>query len=61
MVAAPPATMRTTMVSPMDRDMPRMVAVEMPDSEAGSTTRRMVCQWVAPRARDASRSSSDTL
>ena len=47
MAAAPPATMRTTMVLPMALDMPRMTAVEMPDNAAGIITFTMVSNFVA--------------
>ena len=60
MMAAPPATISTTMVSPMARDMPSMTAVPMPDSAEGMTTRISVSQRVAPRASDASRSVRGT-
>ena len=49
-----PATMRTIMVSPMIRPSPSMIAAAIPWCAAGSTTRRMVAQRVAPRARLAS-------
>ena len=48
--AAPPATMSTTIVSPMARAMPRMTAVDMPERAAGMTIRTMVSYFVAPRA-----------
>ena len=50
-----PATIMTAMVSPMARPMPRIIAVMMPLEAAGSTTRRTVCQLVAPRAMEPSR------
>ena len=59
-MAAPPAAMSTTMVSPMARDMPSMMAVPMPDRAAGTTTRTMVSQRVAPSAREASRRERGT-
>src|SRR5690606_5615315 len=49
-MAAPPATISTTMVSPMTRAMPSTTAVAMPVMEAGKTTPQMVSQWVAPSA-----------
>ena len=60
-MAAPPATISTTMVSPMALDIPRMTAVDMPEIEAGMTTLQIVSQWVAPSAREASLSSLGTL
>ena len=45
----------------MARDMPSITAVPMPESAAGMTTRTVVCQRVAPRAREASRRSRGTL
>ena len=48
--AALPVTIITAMVSPMARPMPSITAMMMPERAAGSTTRQMVCQWVAPRA-----------
>ncbi len=53
--AAFPVTIMTAMVSPMARPMPSMTAVRMPDRAAGTTTRQMVCHFVAPMARPASR------
>ena len=38
-----------------------MTAVLIPDSEAGTTTRTMVCSCVAPNATDASRRAPGTL
>ena len=60
MMPAPPATMSTTIVSPMARDMPSITAVPMPESAAGMTTRTVVCQRVAPKASEASRRSRGT-
>src|SRR6056297_777696 len=60
-IAAPPATINTTMVSPMARDMPRIIPVLTPDREAGMITRIMLSQWVAPNASEASLSSGATL
>ncbi len=55
MRAALPVTIMTAMVSPMARPMPSMTAVTMPERAAGTTTRQMVCQRVAPMASEASR------
>jgi hypothetical protein len=60
-MAAPPATMSTTMVSPIALDMPRIIAVVMPERDAGRITRDMVSHLVAPSAREASLSSVGTL
>ncbi len=60
-MAAPPATISTTMVSPTARERPRITAVLIPDREAGTTTRAMVWSWVAPKATDASRRATGTL
>ena len=54
MIAAFPATIMTAMVSPTARPMPRMMAAAMPESAAGTRTRLMVCQRVAPMASDPS-------
>jgi hypothetical protein len=59
-MAAPPATMSTTMVSPTALDRPRITAVLMPEMEAGTTTRNGL-QWVAPRATEASAGPPGTL
>ena len=48
--AAPPATMRTTIVSPIARAIPRMTAVEMPESADGMVTLTIVSDFVAPSA-----------
>ena len=55
MRAALPVTIITAIVSPIARPMPSMTAVRMPERAAGTTTRQIVCQWVAPIARLASR------
>ena len=60
-MAAPPATIKTTMVSPMALDIPRITAVEIPEMDAGTVTRQIVSQWVAPKAKEASLSSFGTL
>jgi hypothetical protein len=57
---APPATISTTIVSPMALDIPRMIAVLIPEREEGRRTRQIVCQGVAPSAREASRISRET-
>src|SRR5674476_1200850 len=49
-----PVAMSTVMVSPMARPMPSMQAAMIPDMAAGSLTLKRVCQWEAPRAREAS-------
>ena len=69
MMAAFPATIMTAMVSPTARPMPRMIAAAIPERAAGTRTRLMVCQRVAPMASDPSlyswgteeMASSDTL
>ncbi|KAF5037333.1 hypothetical protein DSECCO2_565740 [anaerobic digester metagenome] len=61
MIAALPVTIRTAMVSPMARPMPRMIAAVIPENAAGTTTCRIVCHRVAPRASDPSRNSRGTL
>ena len=40
--------MKTTMVSPMARDMARMKAATSPETAAGMTTRRLVVIFRAP-------------
>ncbi|GLI32825.1 hypothetical protein DAMNIGENAA_02580 [Desulforhabdus amnigena] len=57
---APPATIKTTIVSPIALDIPRITAVLIPDREAGRITRKTVSQCVAPKAKDASFSSLGT-
>ena len=47
----PPAAMATTIVSPMAREKPRISAATMPETAAGTTTRRLVVLLRAPRAR----------
>ena len=39
------------MVSPMARPIPRMTLATIPDRAAGSKTRQIDCQWVAPNER----------
>ena len=64
-----PATIRTVMVSPMARPIPKMKEQMMPEEAVGKSTCLMVCQWVAPKAREASlkvlgtadNASADTL
>ena len=55
MRAALPVTIITVMVSPIARPTPSITAVSTPARAAGSVTRQMVCQRVAPSARAASR------
>jgi hypothetical protein len=50
-----PVTIMTAMVSPIERPIPSMTAVSTPERAAGRVTRQMVCHWVAPSARAASR------
>ena len=50
-----PTTIMTAIVSPTARPMAKTMEAMMPDLAAGSTTRQMVCQCVAPRARAPSR------
>ena len=47
---APPATMRTVMVSPMARPTPSIIAAVIPESAAGIETGIIVSHLVAPRA-----------
>jgi len=44
-----PAAMATIIVSPMARDMPTISAAPMPEAAAGTTMRRAVSSFVAPR------------
>ena len=60
MTAAFPVTIRTAMVSPIARPMPRMMAAVIPEMAAGTTTRTIVCHFVAPSAREPSRNSRGT-
>jgi hypothetical protein len=53
--AALPVTIITAMVSPMARPMPSIPAMITPERPAGTTTRQVVCQRVAPMASPASR------
>ena len=53
--AALPVTIITAIVSPMARPTPSIIAVRMPERAAGTVTRQMVCQRVAPNASAASR------
>src|ERR1017187_8877999 len=55
-----PITMVTAMVSPRARASARKMDPMMPVEALGITTRQMVCHWLAPRARDASRWSRAT-
>ena len=48
------------MVSPIARPIPRMIAAAIPERAAGTITRLIVCQRVAPVARDPSRYSRGT-
>ena len=45
-----PAAMTTIMVSPMARDTASSTPPTMPGRAAGKMTRRMVSDWVAPKA-----------
>ncbi len=54
MIPAFPVTMITAIVSPTALPIPRMIAAVIPGSAAGSRTRAIVCQWVAPSAREPS-------
>ncbi len=60
MIAVLPVTMMTAMVSPIARPIPRMIAAAIPERAAGTMTRLIVCQRVAPVARDPSRYSMGT-
>ena len=53
--AGKPSEPNSALVSPIARPMPSMTAVRIPDRAAGTTTRQMVCQRVAPIASPASR------
>ncbi len=55
-----PASMRTTIVSPMARPKPSITAAKMPLAAAGSTMRYVVCQRELPSAREPWRISSGT-
>jgi hypothetical protein len=46
-----PRIMIMAMVSPIARPIPKMMLATIPDLAAGTKTRQMVCQCVAPRAR----------
>jgi hypothetical protein len=48
------------MVSPIALDIPKIIAVDTPEIDAGIMTRHIVSQWVAPRAKDASFNSFGT-
>ena len=52
MSAAPPATIKTTMVSPITRLNPSITPVAIPEKAAGTVTVVSVSQCVAPSARD---------
>ena len=54
MMAEFPVTIITAMVSPMALPTPRMIAAEIPEMAAGTTTFVVVSHLVAPMARDAS-------
>src|SRR5664280_3493432 len=58
--AAPPATIKTTIVSPTTLAMPSITAVEIPDRADGMITCVMVSNLMAPRAYDASLNSRGT-
>ena len=58
--AALPVTMSTVIVSPMARPSPSRKAATIPERAAGTTTREIVCHWVAPMARELSRSARGT-
>ena len=49
------------MVSPTHLDRASTTAAKMPGRLLRTTTLRVVCQWVAPRAVEASRRSCDTV
>ena len=51
--AAPPATIRTIIVSPMIVPMPRMMATLNPDTDDGMTTLQIVSHFPAPREYEA--------
>ena len=51
----PPAAMATIIVSPMARETPSRSAAMMPDTAAGTTTRRLVVRLLAPSPYAASR------
>ena len=53
--AALPVTIITTIVSPIVRPTPSMIAISTPERAAGRVTFQIVCQPVAPIARAASR------
>ena len=55
MSAAPPATISTTMVSPMTRLKPSITPVAIPEKAAGIVTVVSVSQCVAPSAKDSLR------
>jgi hypothetical protein len=46
-----PKIMIMAIVSPMARPIPKMMLATIPDLAAGTRTRQMVCQCVAPSAR----------
>ncbi len=56
--AVAPAASATTIVSPIAREMARIIAATMPEIAAGTTTRTDVRSLRAPRPYDASRSGS---
>ena len=58
--AASPAAITTIMVSPIARDTASRMLPTIPGSAAGSTTRRTVSDFVAPRPSEPSRSAWGT-
>ena len=52
----PPAAIATIIVSPTAREKPTISAATMPETAAGTTTRRLVIRFRAPSPYDASRS-----
>ncbi len=56
-----PASISTTIVSPMARPRPSMTAAKMPLDAAGTTTLYVVCQWVLPSASEPCRIAAGTL
>ena len=56
----PPATMATTIVSPIAREIPRITAAAIPDEAAGNTTEVVTLRRRAPIPYAASRKASGT-
>ena len=56
----PPATIATTIVSPMARDKPTISAATIPETAAGTTIRMLVVLRRAPSPYDASRNAPGT-